>query len=163
MLFRSPGASPEEVEEGLALKIEDALADLDEVERITSTLAEGGGGIIAEFKSSVGDTRKAVEEVERAIDALTDLPEDARAHFMRVVFAVEAALREMLHPHKLNLASLGNVTPHLHWHVIPRYRDDPHFPNPIWGAQLRAPLATNPPPVAALRTALSGRLGALCA
>jgi diadenosine tetraphosphate (Ap4A) HIT family hydrolase len=48
------------------------------------------------------------------------------------VFAVESVLREQLDPHKINLASLGNVVPHLHWHVIPRYTDDPHFPQPIW-------------------------------
>ncbi|MHC4384994.1 MAG: efflux RND transporter permease subunit [Planctomycetota bacterium] len=72
-----PGATPEEVEEGLALKVEDAIAELDEVERITSTLSEGGGGIIVEFHSDIESTTKAVDEVERAIDALTDLPEEA--------------------------------------------------------------------------------------
>jgi len=49
------------------------------------------------------------------------------------VFAAEAALREVMHADKINLASLGNVVPHLHWHVIPRFTDDPHFPNPVWG------------------------------
>ena len=56
------------------------------------------------------------------------------------MLAVEAALRELLHPDKINLASLGNMTPHLHWHVIPRFRDDPHFPNAIWSAPLRPAL-----------------------
>jgi diadenosine tetraphosphate (Ap4A) HIT family hydrolase len=94
------------------------------------------------------------------VKEMTDLPEDARAHLMRVVFAVEAVLREMLRPHKLNLASLGNATPHLHWHVIPRFSGDPHFPNPVWGARLRAPVAdSSPPPVAELRIALAQRLG----
>lgn len=73
------------------------------------------------------------------VSEMTDLTEAERARFMRVVFTVEAALRELLRPDKINLASLGNVTPHLHWHVIPRFRDDPHFPNPIWGAQVRHP------------------------
>lgn len=69
---------------------------------------------------------------------MTDLSDSDRAHFMKVVFAVEAALRELLHPGKINLASLGNQTPHLHWHVIPRYQDDAHFPSPVWSARLRA-------------------------
>jgi diadenosine tetraphosphate (Ap4A) HIT family hydrolase len=56
---------------------------------------------------------------------------------MRVVFAAEAALREVMQPDKVNLASLGNVVPHLHWHVIPRFADDPHFPNPVWGERKR--------------------------
>ena len=73
---------------------------------------------------------------------MTDLNEAERAHIMRVVFTVEATLRQRLQPDKVNLASLGNVTPHLHWHVIPRFRDDPHFPNPIWGVQVRSPDAS---------------------
>ena len=56
---------------------------------------------------------------------------------MDVVFAVEAAVREAMQPHKMNLASLGNMTPHVHWHVIPRYRDDRHFPHPVWSAPQR--------------------------
>jgi diadenosine tetraphosphate (Ap4A) HIT family hydrolase len=56
---------------------------------------------------------------------------------MRVVFAVEAVLRENLQPVKINLATLGNQTPHLHWHVIPRFSDDAHFPNSIWSERVR--------------------------
>jgi diadenosine tetraphosphate (Ap4A) HIT family hydrolase len=69
---------------------------------------------------------------------MTDLAETERQRLLHVVCAVEKALRDILAPDKINLASLGNVTPHLHWHVIPRYRDDPHFPNPVWGQKLRS-------------------------
>jgi diadenosine tetraphosphate (Ap4A) HIT family hydrolase len=65
---------------------------------------------------------------------MTDLAAPDRLHLMRVVFGVEAGLRELLFPDKVNIASLGNMTPHLHWHVIPRFRGDRHFPGPIWGA-----------------------------
>jgi diadenosine tetraphosphate (Ap4A) HIT family hydrolase len=64
---------------------------------------------------------------------MTDLPRADCIRLMDAVFAVEAALRELLEPDKVNLASLGNQVPHLHWHVIPRFRDDLHFPNPVWG------------------------------
>lgn len=67
------------------------------------------------------------------VKEMTDLPSIEQAALMRVVFAAEAALREVMQPDKINLASLGNVVPHLHWHVIPRFADDPHFPNPVWG------------------------------
>lgn len=67
---------------------------------------------------------------------MTDLAEIERQHMLRVVCAVEKVLRDLLIPDKINLASLGNVTPHVHWHVIPRYQDDPHFPNPVWGQKL---------------------------
>lgn len=63
---------------------------------------------------------------------LTDLCADDRHCFMEAVFALETALRQALRPEKMNVASLGNLTPHLHWHVIPRFRDDPAFPRPVW-------------------------------
>jgi len=68
---------------------------------------------------------------------MTDLSAAEREHFMAIVFAVEAAIRDALQPDKINLASLGNVTPHLHWHIIPRYKHDRHFPQPIWGTEQR--------------------------
>ena len=37
-----------------------------------------------------------------------------------------------MRPTKINLASLGNVVPHVHWHIIPRWTHDSHFPDPIW-------------------------------
>lgn len=54
------------------------------------------------------------------------------------VWRAELAVGAVMAPDKINLASLGNVVPHVHWHIIPRYRDDAHFPAPIWGAAVRA-------------------------
>jgi diadenosine tetraphosphate (Ap4A) HIT family hydrolase len=68
---------------------------------------------------------------------MTDLDAAARARLMAAVFAVETAVRTTLDPLKVNVASLGNVTPHLHWHVIPRFADDAHYPAPIWSAARR--------------------------
>ncbi len=69
---------------------------------------------------------------------MTDLAGAGQQHCMRVVCALEQALRTAVKPHKINLASFGNLTPHLHWHVIPRFEDDPHFPHSIWGERQRA-------------------------
>lgn len=63
---------------------------------------------------------------------MTDLTDPDRAQIMHTVWQVEGAVREIMRPDKMNIASLGNVVPHLHWHVIPRYFDDAHFPGPIW-------------------------------
>ena len=70
---------------------------------------------------------------------MSDLTPDQRQAFMQTVFTVEDVVRRVMQPDKINLASLGNLTPHLHWHVIPRFVDDIHFPQPIWGSQQRAP------------------------
>ena len=73
------------------------------------------------------------------VKEMTDLAAADQAHCMRVVLAVERALRNVLAPHKINLAAFGNMTPHLHWHIIPRNVDDAHFPNPVWGERQRPP------------------------
>lgn len=71
------------------------------------------------------------------VKEMTDLPPADRARTMKVVFAVESAVREVIQPDKINLASLGNKTPHMHWHVLPRFESDRHFPNSHWGDSVR--------------------------
>jgi len=83
------------------------------------------------------------------VKEMSDLNAAEQQALIQVVFAAEAALVEVMQPDKVNLASLGNVVPHLHWHVIPRFRDDPHFPNPVWGARLRSAPHAAPPDLAA--------------
>lgn len=70
---------------------------------------------------------------------MSDLDWPERGVLMNAVWQVEQAVREIMAPDKVNLASLGNVVPHMHWHVIPRYRDDAHFPSPIWAEAKRTP------------------------
>lgn len=75
--------------------------------------------------------------LKRHIKEMTDLTPDERSRLMNVVWKTEQAVRDVMRPDKINLASLGNVVPHLHWHVIPRFENDRHFPNPIWGEAKR--------------------------
>ncbi|MES2941928.1 MAG: HIT family protein [Pseudomonadota bacterium] len=60
---------------------------------------------------------------------------------MNAVLLVEEVLRSQLQPTKINLAALGNMVPHLHWHVIARFDWDSHFPAPVWAAAQRPPEA----------------------
>jgi diadenosine tetraphosphate (Ap4A) HIT family hydrolase len=76
------------------------------------------------------------------VKEMTDLGPQQRARTMKVVFAVETAIREIIQPDKINLASLGNKTPHMHWHVIPRFETDKHFPNSHWGEAMHNTQAT---------------------
>jgi len=69
---------------------------------------------------------------------LSDLSEVDRNTCMAVVAAMERVLRTQLQPTKINLAALGNMVPHLHWHVIARHDWDSHFPAPVWANPLRA-------------------------
>lgn len=74
---------------------------------------------------------------QRHAAEMTDLQASERDALMQQVYRVEQAMREVLRPDKINLASLGNVVPHLHWHIIARYRDDACFPAPVWAAPVR--------------------------
>lgn len=90
---------------------------------------------------------------------MSDLAPADRHHLLDVVGDVETAVCAVVAPDKINLASLGNIVPHLHWHVIPRWMDDSHFPAPIWAAALR-PVPARPLPASAdLITALASARG----
>src|SRR5450830_459300 len=67
----------------------------------------------------------------------SDLSSPDRALCMAAVCEVEQALRAHLRPTKINLAALGNVVAHLHWHVIARFDWDTHFPAPVWAERKR--------------------------
>lgn len=82
----------------------------------------------------------------------TDLGADERIECMTVVAAVESALRELLQPTKVNLASLGNAVAHVHWHVVARFDWDTHFPRPVWAEPMRE---VTPPATERLRVDLA--------
>jgi diadenosine tetraphosphate (Ap4A) HIT family hydrolase len=63
---------------------------------------------------------------------MTDLSADQRERLMAVVWQVEQVQRTVLQPLKINLAQFGNMVPHIHWHCIPRWQNDPHFPDAVW-------------------------------
>jgi diadenosine tetraphosphate (Ap4A) HIT family hydrolase len=76
---------------------------------------------------------------------------------------IEEALLRHLQPAKVNLASLGNAVPHLHWHVIARFDWDSHFPGAVWAVAQRPPDATRLAEVAARLPALEEELRVLLA
>ena len=68
----------------------------------------------------------------RHVSEMTELTHGERDHLMTLVFAVEEAIRHVMHPDKVNIAALGNMVPHIHWHIIPRFKDDAFFPGSAW-------------------------------
>jgi diadenosine tetraphosphate (Ap4A) HIT family hydrolase len=115
-------------------------------------LCDSDGGVVVWRNDLCRVVRPSVEGypgflrviVNRHAKEMTDLGE--RDQLMKVVFACESALRQIYKPDKINLASLGNVVPHVHWHVIARFADDSHFPDSIWAPARRPakPRATVP-------------------
>jgi diadenosine tetraphosphate (Ap4A) HIT family hydrolase len=88
----------------------------------------------------------------------SDLDAPDRAACMEAVVTVEKVLRAHLQPAKVNLATLGNAVPHLHWHVVARFDWDPAWPAPVWAAQQRAPDAAAIAAVETRRPALEAAL-----
>ena len=89
---------------------------------------------------------------------MTSLSTHGRDLLMRAVYVVEEAQQSILSPDKINLASLGNMVPHLHWHVIARFDWDSHFPSPVWAAAQRPSPAAQEAAVRALLPALEAQL-----
>lgn len=83
------------------------------------------------------------------------------ADYSRDLHRAVCALREVCEPDHFNVEMLGNQMPHLHWHIVPRYRQDPRWGGPIWmtqAADMREemlPEHERRALMAALRTALS--------
>ena len=88
----------------------------------------------------------------------SDLQKDDRLLCTEAVTVIEKAMRDLLAPDKINLATLGNVVPHLHWHVIARYDWDSHFPSPVWAAAQRERAQAREAEVSAKLPALEARI-----
>ncbi len=99
--------------------------------------------------------------LKRHVAEMSDLDAGEARHLMDAVLATERGLRKALRPDKINLASLGNQVPHLHWHVVPRWRDDSHFPAPIWAAAQRDAAPREIGATDDLRRALGAELSAM--
>lgn len=50
---------------------------------------------------------------------------------------IEKAMLQYFKPAKINIASFGNMLPRVHWHIMARFQEDSHFPEPMWGVKQR--------------------------
>jgi diadenosine tetraphosphate (Ap4A) HIT family hydrolase len=89
---------------------------------------------------------------------LFELKPAERAAFLEEMVRVARAVRDVFRPRKLNYELLGNVVPHLHWHIIPRHRDDPRPRAPIWELDERIRRGRGAAPDLADARALARRL-----
>ena len=66
------------------------------------------------------------------VKEISELTANEALELMQNVLKLEKYVKARYNPDKLNVASLGNQTPHIHIHVCPRWRTDPWWPNTIW-------------------------------
>ena len=95
-----PGAAPQEVEEGICVKVEEAIQDLEGIEKITSTAAEGVGSIAVELEDDQ-DPRDSLDDIKSRVDAIETFPEEAEKPVVQEV---------VFKRHVVNIAIYGDAT-----------------------------------------------------
>jgi len=68
---------------------------------------------------------------------MSQLPKELRYEIYELLDTIEREMISFYNPTKINIASFGNYLPHLHWHIMARFEDDTHYPEPMWGEQQR--------------------------
>ncbi|MCD6384796.1 efflux RND transporter permease subunit [Candidatus Sumerlaeota bacterium] len=84
-----PGATPEEIEEGICVKVEEAIKGVEGVKKIISTATEGYGTIVVELESNVSNTQKVLDDIKSEVDRIETFPEEAKDPIVK-----EITLRE---------------------------------------------------------------------
>lgn len=77
--------------------------------------------------------------LQRHVVEMTDLTAQERTRLMNYVYCVEQVQREFLAPDKINLAQFSTMVPHIHWHIIPRFKWDLHYPATFWSTPTHDP------------------------
>jgi diadenosine tetraphosphate (Ap4A) HIT family hydrolase len=67
------------------------------------------------------------------IEEIIDLDDDQQMQLMSEISMLAHVLKDVTGCHKLNIATIGNVVPQLHVHIVARRRDDAAWPRPVWG------------------------------
>ena len=110
-----PGASPEEIEEGIVLKIEEKVKSVQGIKRIISSAQEGFGRVLLELKEDVDDVQKVVDEVKTLVDTIDTFPEDAETPLIQEITIKDEAI---------NIAVYGDVSERDLRRTAEKVRDD---------------------------------------
>ncbi len=108
------GAAPQEVEEAVCIRIEEAIQGVDGIKQITSTAAEGNGTVMIELELGA-DTRRALDDIKARVDAITTFPEETEKPVIQ-----ELTNRRQV----INLAVSGPLDDHSLKRLTERVRDD---------------------------------------
>ncbi len=117
-----PGASPEEVEEGICQKIEEACRSVEGIKKVTSVAQEGAGFCVFELRESIDDVQKTLSEIRSEVDRIPSFPvlaEDPKVE--QVTLRTPAIKVGVLAP---NASALGEVSEEELRNVAEEVRDD---------------------------------------
>jgi len=91
-----PGASPEEVESGIILAIEEAVRGLDGVDEVTSVAREGSGTVTIELLVGA-DVQRAAQDIKSEVDRIITFPEETEEPQVRIVSRKRQVLSVVLY------------------------------------------------------------------
>lgn len=109
-----PGSAPEEVEEGICLKIEEQIEGVEGIARVISTAREGAGSVLVELEPGT-DARKALDDIKAQIDRIDTFPEEAEKPMVMEVLKEDPAI---------SIAVYGDVSEKTLRRVAEEIRDD---------------------------------------
>ena len=67
----------------------------------------------------------------------SECTKDEKSAIWNALDIIEKVMLEYYKPEKINIASFGNMLPHVHWHIMARFKQDSYFPEPMWGVKQR--------------------------
>ena len=109
-----PGSSPEEVEEGICIKIEEEIQSIEGIKRLISTAREGNGNVLAELETGA-DVRKILDEIKAEVDRIDTFPDEAE----------EPVVMEIINQDPtISVAVFGDVSEKRMRQVAEKIRDD---------------------------------------
>jgi hydrophobic/amphiphilic exporter-1 (mainly G- bacteria), HAE1 family len=109
-----PGSSPEEVEEGICIKIEEQIQSIEGIKTLRSTAREGAGEVIAELETGV-DVSKILDEIKAEIDRIDTFPEEAEEPLVMEIINQDPTI---------SVAIYGELPEKQMRHIAERIRDD---------------------------------------
>jgi len=109
-----PGSSPEEVEEGICIKIEEEIQSIEGIKRLISTAREGSGNVLAELETGA-DVQKILDEIKAEVDRIDTFPEEAEEPVVMEIIRQDPTI---------SVAVFGDVSEKRMRHIAEKIRDD---------------------------------------
>lgn len=75
---------------------------------------------------------------------MSEVPKEIKLEIYDLLDIIEKKMLSYYQPDKINIASFGNYVPHVHWHIIARFKEDSYFPEPMWGTKQQTSNLTLP-------------------
>ena len=68
---------------------------------------------------------------------MTDCNAETKKQIWLLLDLIETEMLKYFQPDKINIASFANYVPHVHWHIMARFKEDSYFPESMWGTKQR--------------------------